>query len=504
MRTGYRFLSKFRRLRERKKIDARWDYLLYCLLLQDDLYLIASNRSSNRLGIDSIDQANLSKEYNILSIKRIINGIRQQDLSGIFSTESDPIRLGDSRYMSFNTLSKGICSVLKMILSSQIEPLFVREVSKWKSSGSKHSVFPFMEDKLLHSSYVLETKIPHTLHSEIFIRMFRRRIKDTPFLHLSRLIFHMYTNPESLIDYSLTENNNSLAVLVWNSYMYEIELLVLPLWEQFSYLRLRYLIDIFDHNNILQKQNQVRRYLLIQLEDYSYLTRNLCVHYGRYENHCLLILRGTKNSAKRWIYYILKFTEFHSHRWLHYYRICLRRLSKNCVLFLGYLLGIQLRINEVRVGTTRDSYITVSIFNYSFFQVPILSLIKSMARGSFCDNSGRLVSRSAWTTLTDDEILIRFVRIWKILSVYYSGSINKYSLYRLRYILQTSCTKTLACKHKSTIRIIRQRFDLRIFLKTFSFSGGSTLSPFFESNDILKNQRFWYLEITQFSLLYSI
>nr|YP_010958391.1 intron maturase [Vandenboschia auriculata]ALO81739.1 intron maturase [Vandenboschia auriculata] len=505
MRTGYRFLSKFGKLCKRKVINPTQGYFLYSLLFQDDLYSSLSNRSSNRLSMDSKKESTLSNGYSIISIKRLINAIRQQDLSGILSPKYDSIRFGGSNYMSFDALSKGICSVLEIILSPRIEPLLMGEIHEWKSSQSNHSVFPFLEDRLRYSNYILNTEIPHTLHSEVFIRMFRQRIKDAPFLHLPRLIFLIYTSSGFSIDYSFPKS--SLTILVWNFYMYEIESLVVPLWNQFSGLRRRNIIPISDHNNLLQKQNQVGKSLFIGLIDYAHNTRSFCIHYGRYENRSLVILKGTKYSVKRWIYYILKFTESNSHHWLHCYRICVKRLSRNCVLFLGYILGVRSRINEVQVRTMKDSYITVSINNESLYKVPIILLIRYMVRENFCDNSGRPISRSAWTTLTDDEILRRFVQIWKIILFYYSGSKNRNNLYRLKYILRFSCGKTLACKHKGTIRTIQRRFDLRVFLNNLSSLGDYKdykSSPFSPTKNILKNQRFWYLEITQFSLLDSI
>nr|YP_010716101.1 maturase K [Crepidomanes latealatum]WDE75836.1 maturase K [Crepidomanes latealatum] len=504
MRTGYQLLSKFERLRNRKTIDPMREYFLYSLLLQDDLYSIIFNRSSTRLSMDSREESNLSKGYSIISIKRLIKAIRQQDLSGIFSTENDSIRFSGFNYISFDLLSKGICSILEIFLSSRIGSLLMKEINQWNSSRSSHSVFPFFEDRFLHSNCVLELETPHNLHSEVSIRMLRQRIKDAPFLHLPRLIFHNCTSSVFSIDYPLQDRNSSLSILVWNLYMYEIESLVVPLWKQFSILQLRHLTYLVDSNNLLRKQNQVNRSSFIKLGDSLHVIRSFCIHYGRYENRSLVIIKGTKNSSKRWIYYILKFAEFHSHRWLHSYRIRLKRLSRTCVFFLGYILGVESRINEVRVGTIKDSYNTISIVNESFFQAPIMLLVRYMQRESFCNSSGYPVSRSAWTTLTDAEILTRFIWIWKIISIYYSGSRNRDNLYRLRYILRFSCGKTLACKHKGTIRKIRRRFDLRVFPNSnFSSLKDSKISLLLQ-NDILKNQRFWYLEMTHSFLLDSL
>ncbi|WJZ83220.1 hypothetical protein VitviT2T_002921 [Vitis vinifera] len=53
---------------------------------------------------------------------------------------------------------------------------------------------------------------------------------------------------------------------------------------------------------------------------------------------------------------------------------------------------------------------------------------------------------------SDYDIIDRFVRICRNISHYHSGSSKKKNLYRIKYILRLSCARTLARKHKSTVR----------------------------------------------------
>jgi len=118
-----------------------------------------------------------------------------------------------------------------------------------------------------------------------------------------------------------------------------------------------------------------------------------------------------------------------------------------------------------------------------------------MAKENFRDSTGRPVSKLAWTTSTDDDILNRFVQTWRIFSLYHSGSINRDGLRRLRYILRFSCDNTLACKHKSATRSLRRRFDSEIVLD--NYLKNDEMSPASSTLNVLNNQRVWHLNITR-------
>nr|YP_010715445.1 maturase K [Todea barbara]WDE24586.1 maturase K [Todea barbara] len=499
MRTKDRFSARFEELRGKRKEDLKRKCFLYSLLFQNDPYAIAYNRSSNRSRLESIENSGFSDKYSIVSIKRLIKGIRQQDLSGIFFPESDRNRSDNSKTNPYSdSLSKGIALVLEIALFPQSQLLLMKENNEWKSLQSIHSIFLLMEDRFSHSNYVSDTKIPHSTHPEVSIRMFRRRIQDASFLHLSRLIFYEYQNLKIPM-HSPSREKNSLAILLWNFYAHESESLLIPLWKRFSRLRSDSSVAISDQINLLRKMKLVTESCRTILRNDHNPTKNPCIHYGRYENHFILALRGTHNSARKWIHYLMILRQSHYHCWIQPYRICIKRLSRNCFFFLGYTLGVQSRIKKVRVGTVDESYITASITKESRSTIPTLLLIESLAREGFCDSSGRPVSRSARTALTDDDILNKFLRIWRSISYYYSGSIDRDGLYRLRYILRFSCDKTLACKHKSTTRLIRNRFGSRILPKTLPEESESSHS--FPFTDYSNDRRIWCLDIIQLNPL---
>ena len=98
--------------------------------------------------------------------------------------------------------------------------------------------------------------------------------------------------------------------------------------------------------------------------------------------------------------------------------------------------------------------------------VPATLLIGYLSKAQFCTGSGHPISKPIWTDLSDWDILDRFGRICRNLFHYHSGSSKKRTLYRLKYILRLSCARTLARKHKSTVRTFMQRLG-SVFLEEF-------------------------------------
>ena len=156
----------------------------------------------------------------------------------------------------------------------------------------------------------------------------------------------------------------------------------------------------------------------------------------------------------------------------------------------------------VRTKMLGELFITDLITDEFYPIVPIVSIIGLLAREKFCDISGRPISKLAWTSLTDDDILDRFDRIWRNLFHYYSGSFDRDGLYRIKYILLLSCAKTLACKHKSTIRVVRKELGPELFKKSFSKEREFD-SPAFSSKAVARSQRerIWHSDIPQINPL---
>ena len=130
--------------------------------------------------------------------------------------------------------------------------------------------------------------------------------------------------------------------------------------------------------------------------------------------------------------------------------------------------------------------------------VPIIPLIGSLAKTKFCNAVGHPISKPTWADSSDSDIIDRFVRIYRNLSHYYSGSSKKKSLYRIKYILRLSCVKTLARKHKSTVRAFLKRLGSEL-LEEFVTEEEQILSLIFPRVSSISGRlyrgRIWYLDI---------
>jgi len=127
-----------------------------------------------------------------------------------------------------------------------------------------------------------------------------------------------------------------------------------------------------------------------------------------------------------------------------------------------------------------------------------------LSKYNFCNILGYPKAKSGWVTLPDIEIIYYFIRIRNSLFLFYSGCHNTKSLYRIQYILNLSCAKTLACKHKTSLREISKKFAKDFFVKDSSkkssyfflspYSRASKLKDFYV---IQKTTRVWNLQFIQ-------
>lgn len=368
-----------------------------------------------------------------------------------------------------------------------------------KISQSTHSIFLFLEDRLPKSSHVLEIEMSQNLHVETVVRLFRRRIKDAPFPHLLRIVIHAYkTSYGKFIQFRSCKRRGqrSIETLLQNFHTYEIDSILLILWTRMRKLQPRYLVSP-DRNNVVRKKKRVSRYNF-QLDAIGVnhcLIRSLCIHFGRYKNKSIIVFHGAQYFVKKWIHYILIFLKFHLHYPTKFIQIRTNLLPTGCVFLLGYTLTVQSVSKDVRVETMVGPYNSILSGRRNCPRIPILQLVKLLEKEKFRDGNGYPASKLAWTVLADDDILNRFIKIWNTFSSYHSASVNRDGLRRLRYMPRLSCDGTLAGKHRSTIRLLRRRFDLEL---------PKVVPACSKLNSSEINRRVWHLNLIQSISLTSI
>nr|QYB22220.1 maturase K [Prumnopitys andina]BBF91153.1 maturase K [Prumnopitys andina] len=475
---------------------------LYPLFFQQDLYAIAHDHHLDRSNCSEPSEIRISKDLSFLTVKRLINRIRQSKDSIVLFRNFHPNQWMDRNRSSYSELIlEGLTVVLEVSFSMRAK-YSIECMNGWKSFRSIHCLFPLIEEKFPHSNYISDIRLPYVIHPEILVRTFRRWIRDVPSLHLLRCLLYECQNISSSKNSQKPilvspGENTKFSLFLWNSYVCECESILVPLLKRSSRL--------LSYGSLPERTHFDRKIKHILIFPCRISTKRIWLlkypffHYVRYRERSLVALKGSELQVRKWRYHLLHFWQRYFHFWPQPYRVCILELPKNFFSFLGYSLSVKMTHLVVRTKMLDDSFITDFITNEIDPIAPIRSIISFLAKERFCDISGRPISKFAWTSLTDDDILDRFDRIWRNFFHYYSGSFNQDGLYCIKYILLLSCAKTLACKHKSTIRVVREESGSELFTKSFS-KEREFISPVF-SKTRSQRERFWHLDILQMNPL---
>nr|ABD92180.1 maturase K [Disa perplexa] len=412
---------------------------------------------------------------------------------------------GQKNSFSSQILSEGFKVILEIPFSSRLVSSFEeKKIPKSQNLRSIHSIFPFLEDKLSHLNSVSNLLIPHPIHLEILVQILQCWIKDVPSLHLLRFIFHEYHNLNSLITskkdiYVFSKISKRFFWFLHNSYVYECEYIFLFLRKQSSYLRSISFEVFLERTHFYGKIEYFRVVYCNYFHRVLWFLKDPLIHYVRYQGKAILVSKGALILIKKWKFHLVHFWQFYFHFWSQPYRIHIKQLPNYSFSFLGYFLSILKNTLVVRNQMLENSFFINTPINKLDTIAPVISLIGALSKAQFCTVLGHPISKPIWTDLSDSAIIDRFCRICRNLCRYHSGSSKKQVLYRIKYILRLSCAKTLARKHKSTVRTFIRRLDSG-FLEKFFMEEEKALSLIFLQKipfplHGLHRERIWYLDI---------
>nr|YP_010210555.1 maturase K [Paraboea sinensis]UBD08439.1 maturase K [Paraboea sinensis] len=478
---------------------------LYPLIFQEYIYAFAHDHGFNR----SIFSANpgYDNKYSLLIVKRLITRMYQQNYLIISPNDSNQNSfLGRKNNLYSQIISEGLGFIVEI-------PFYLRlslegkkkKIVKSQNLRSIHSIFPFLEDNFSHFNFVLDIFIPHPVHVEILVQTLRYWVKDAYSLHLLRFVLNEHCNWNSFItrkkvSSSFSKKNSRLLLFLYNSYVCEYESIFVFLRNQSSHLRSTSCEVLLERIYFYLKIERLVN-VFVKVSNFQTnprLVKESCMHYVRYQRKSILALKGTSLFMNKWKCYLITFWQWHFSMWFNPRRIYINQLSNHSLEFLGYLSSVKMNLSVVRSKILENSFLINNVIKKFDTLVPIISLIASLAKAKFCNVLGHSVSKPIWTDLSDSNIIDRFGRICRNLSHYYSGSSKKNSLYRIKYILQLSCARTLARKHKSTVRAFLKRLGAEL-LEEFFMSEEDVLSfTFPKASSTLRGvyrSRIWYLDI---------
>nr|AEI70696.1 maturase K [Strasburgeria robusta] len=487
------------------ELDGSRQYdLLYPLIFREYIYALAHDHGLNRsILLENVGYDNKSSS---LIVKRLITRMYQQNHLIISANDCNQNQFfGHNKNLYSQMISEGFAVIVEIPFSLRLVfSLEGKEISKSHNLRSIHSIFPFLEDKLSHLNFLSEILIPHSIHPEILVQTLRYWVKDASSLHLLRFFLHEYCNWNSRITPKkksisvFSKSNPRLFLFLYNSYICEYESILLFLHNQSSHLRSTSSGVLLERINFYGKIEHLLEVFANDFQDILWLFKDPFMHYVRYQGKSILASKDTTLLMNKWKYYLVNLWQCHFYMWSQPGRIYINQLSKHSFDFLGYLSSVRLNPSVVRIQMLENSFIIDNSMKKFDTIVPIIPLIGSLAKVKFCNTLGHPISKPTRADSSDSDIIDRFVRICRNLSHYYSGSSKKKSLYRIKYILRLSCVKTLARKHKSTVRAFLKRLGSEL-LTEFLTEKEQVLSLIFpraySTSRGLYRGRVWYLDI---------
>nr|QBB68435.1 maturase K [Geocaulon lividum] len=496
-------MEKFQRYLERNRSRQHDFNFLYPLMFQEYIYSLTYDRGLTRSII--LENVGYEKKFSLLIVKRLITRMYQQNRFLISTNDSNQnLFFGHNNNFDLQMIPEGFAIIVEIPFSLRlVSSLEAKKIEEFNNLGSIHSLFPFLEDQFPHLNYVSNLLIPYPVHLEILVQTLRYWVKDASSLHFLRFFFHENSNWNNFISSKKTtaivsKRNQRLFLFLYNSYICEYESVFIFLRNQSSHLRSTSFGTLLERLYFYGKIDYLGDIITKDLKAIPWLFKDLFMHYVRYQGKSILALKGTPLLMNKWKNYLIHFWQCHFYVWSRPGRIHINQVSNHSLDFLGYLSSIRLNPSVVRSQMLENSFIIDNVIKKFDTTVPIIPLIGSLAKEKFCNVLGHPISKSVWSDLADSDIIDRFGRIYRNLSHYHSGSSKKKSLYRIKYILRLSCARTLARKHKSTVRAFLKRLGLG-FLEGFFTEDEQVISLIFSRSSFTSRKlykgRIWYLDI---------
>nr|YP_010039446.1 maturase K [Sterculia lanceolata]QOY45772.1 maturase K [Sterculia lanceolata]QOY45855.1 maturase K [Sterculia monosperma] len=480
----------------------RHDFL-YPLCFRESIYALAHDHGFNK-SIIFLENQGYGNKFSSLIVKRLIIRMDQQNHLSISANDSNQNPFfGHNNNLYSQMISAGFAVIVEIPFSLRLLSYSQgEEVAKSHNLQSIHSIFPFLEDKFSHLNYVLDVLIPYPIHLEILVQALRYWVKDASSLHLLRFSLYEYCNLKSFLTpkKSISIFNPRLFLFLYNSYVCEYESILLFLRNQSSHLRSTYSGVFLERIYFYGKIEYLVEVFYNDFQNNLWMFKDPFIHFIRYQGKAILASKDTSLLMNKWKYYFVDLWQyyFYFYMWSQSGRVRINQLSKYSLDFLGYLSSVRLNPSLVRSQMLENSFLIDNAMKKLDTRIPIISLIRSLSKAKFCNTLGHPISKPTWADSSDSDIIERFVRICRNLSHYHSGSSKKKSLYRIKYLLRLSCVKTLARKHKSTVRAFLKILGSK-FLEEFFTEEEHVFSlifprVFFTSRKLYRG-RIWYLDI---------
>ncbi len=462
---------------------------LYRYLLREDIYYAAyqklyANRGATTKGVDDDTADGFGESYVRALIKELEDGtyranpVRRQYI---------PKKNGKKRPLGIPSFrDKLLQEAVRMILEAIYEPVFANYSHGFRPNRSCHTALKQLKNDFTGVVWFIEGDITgcfDNIDHEVLINILSKKIKDSKFLNIIRQFLKAgyVENWTYHNTYSGTPQGGICSPILANIYLNELDEKFIEIKKEFDKPRGTKTADIItpeyraidnemkkisywiDHTSDLEE----RRKLLAQHQRLkkeikkipSFQKTNKKFTFVRYADDWLVGVCGTKEEC---IELKAKISEFLANELkleLSEEKTLITH-SSNKVRFLGYDICVrrdqQLKGYKMKNGRRRQSR---SLNMKVALTIPHKDKIESFLFAKkvvFQTKDGRIkpVHRTALLNQSDSEIVEQYNSEMRGLLNYYNLAVDYHTLDYFCYLMEYSCLKTIANKHKSSIHKI--------------------------------------------------
>nr|QXT44759.1 putative intron-encoded maturase [Nitellopsis obtusa] len=450
----------------------------YSLFFLEIFYTRVSINTNNHIvQIGKIKQSkliHLNKIFHYLLIKRFIRKIRQQNYSynNLSEFSTNEIKLYFQYKNQFYSL------IIENVLFLILHMIWQHQKKRKKDTSiliqrSIQSAFPFLEQKTPHCIWIMQGKIqvsPLIHQFNCFLLFFYERIRDKIFLNLLKNILNF--NKKFFIE---TFYCNKLYFIQLPMFFRDLYINEFDSFIAYHIIKTRKLVYLVNSNQTIYDFSLIQKKHILgniqrkkkHISFLSWLASNFFysiygnIHYVRRNFSFLIAFQAGKYCSRFWKYNCKNLMQLKLGCSCSLDSLYLRSLFNQNFLFLGYRIVNQFwkKNFKIRGFSWSRSILFFLKGRRISTKMPVFNLIHSLSLVHLCNIEGYPIHKAKWSVLNDEKIINIFSQLWKNILLYYSGCSNRRDLGKIQYILEFSCMKTLAFKHKSSIRSTWKQYN---------------------------------------------
>ena len=483
---------------------------LYRYLLREDIYFAAyqklySNKGALTKGTDDDTADGFSDDY----VQALIEELR----SGTYRAkpvrrEYIPKKNGKKRPLGIPSFrDKLLQEAVRMILEAIYEPIFNNHSHGFRPNRSCHTALRQISSEFTGVVWFIEGDIKgcfDNIDHEMLIRILGKKIKDSKFLNIIRQFLKVgyVENWKYNKTYSGTPQGGICSPILANIYLHELDMKFEEIKQRFDKPRsalktheywevdtemkkISYWIDHTEDRN--ERQQLIERHKLLKKQLRNIPCKpmdNKKLTFVRYADDWLVGICGNKRECEELKAEIAEFLKTELNLTLSEEKTLITHSSEK-VRFLGYNVSVR-RNNEVkghrmkngkwRKSRTLHMKVELTVPHKDKIEKFMFEnkVIRQKPNGEF-----QPIHRTALLNMADFEIVEQYNAEMRGLLNYYNLAVNYHTLNYFCYLMEYSCLKTIANKHKSSIRkIIRQYKDGKTWSIPYETkSGTKRISP---------------------------